>query len=61
MNSLQIVRKNKGLSQIDLAKKIGVKSNTICQYESGKRNPNIHILKKIAKALDCKIDDLIDK
>lgn len=61
MENLIKLRKSKSLSQEELGKKIGLGSNTISQYELGKRNPNIHILKKLAKALDCKIDDLIDK
>lgn len=47
------------MTQTQLADLIGVTSNAVCQYESGKRMPNIKILKKIANALDCTIDDLV--
>ena len=59
LEKLLKMRKIKGLSQIELAEKIGVKSNTISQYESGKRNPNFKILKKLAKVLNCTVDELI--
>ena len=47
------------LTQEELASRIGVKSNTISQYELGKRNPNVQMLKKIAEVLNCTVDDLI--
>lgn len=55
------MRKTNNLKQKDLAFKVGVKTNTISQYELGKRNPNPDILKKIAKALNCTIDDLLNE
>ena len=42
------LRIKNGLSQAKLAKKIGVKDNTICQYEKGKRHPNNKIWQKLA-------------
>lgn len=59
MNNLCNLRKNQGFSQEKLAKKLGVKTNTICQYETGKRSPNIETLKKIAEVLGCSVDELI--
>lgn len=53
------IRCRQGISQVDLAKAIGVTGSAVSQYESGKRKPNIEILKKIAQVLDCTIDDLI--
>lgn len=53
------MRKTNNLKQKDLASMIGVKTNTISQYELGKRNPNPDILKKIARVLNCTIDDLL--
>ena len=59
MNNLFIMRKSKGMTQVELAKKLNIKSNTLCQYEHGKRSPSIPTLKKIADVLNCKIEDLI--
>lgn len=59
MINIAMIRANKKMSQTELAKQIGVKSNTLCQYENGKRSPNIQTLKKIAQVLNCTVDDLI--
>lgn len=53
------IRCRQGISQVDLAKAIGVTGSAVSQYESGKRKPNIDTLKKIAQVLDCTVDDLI--
>ncbi len=47
-NRIKELRIKNGLSQGDLAEKIGVKANTICQYEKGKRHPNDKIWQKLA-------------
>lgn len=59
MNSLVKLREKQGLTQTKLSALVGVKSNTISQYESGKREPSIIVLKKIAKVLNCTVDDLL--
>lgn len=41
-----------GLTQKELAQKCGIKQSNISRLESGKANPTIKFLKKIAKALD---------
>jgi len=45
-------RTKKGLTQADLAKKIGTKQSAISRLERGTYNPSLAFLKKIAKALD---------
>ncbi len=60
MKKLIVLRNECKLTQKELAEKIGVKSNTVSQYELGKREPSIPILKKIAEVLECTVDDLID-
>lgn len=59
MLSLTSLRCKKGISQNELAEKIGITGSAISQYESGKRKPNIEVLKKIAQVLNCTVDDLI--
>ena len=49
------------MSQEELAQASGVSRVAIASYESGKRTPSISIAARIAKALGCKLDDLIDK
>ncbi|HCW03958.1 MULTISPECIES: helix-turn-helix domain-containing protein [Bacillota] len=54
---LRVLREEKGLSQAELAEKIGVSSKTISRYESGESNPRYpKIYDDIAEAL--KIDKL---
>lgn len=53
----QIIRKRlkKGLSQKQLAEKIGTKQSAISRLEGGNTNPSIAFLEKIAKALGGKL------
>lgn len=45
----------KGLTQSDLAKKIGTKQSAIARLESGNYNPSFAFLNKVAIALDTKL------
>lgn len=45
-------RLEKGLTQAELAEKIGTKQSAISRLESGSYNPSIHFLEKVAKALN---------
>lgn len=49
---IQAARKKAGLTQEQLAQKIDSATITIRQYESGKREPRIEQLRKIASALE---------
>lgn len=53
------LREESGKLQKDIAEYLGVAKNTYSQYESGKREPSIDKLKKLAKYYDCSIDYLI--
>lgn len=44
-----------GLTQKELAKKCGIKQSNISRLESGKSNPTIKFLQKIASALDAEL------
>ena len=45
-----------GLTQKALANKIGTKQSAISRLESGRANPSLSFLHKIAKALDTKLE-----
>lgn len=45
-------RMKKGMTQKQLAKKIGTKQSAVARFESGKSNPTLSTLKKIARELD---------
>jgi transcriptional regulator with XRE-family HTH domain len=49
------------MSQEELAQASNVSRVAITRYETGERVPSIAIAARIAKALGCKVDDLIDK
>lgn len=46
------------MTQEDLARKIGVRRETIVFLEKGKYNPSLKLAHDIAKTLNTKIDDL---
>ncbi len=57
---LKDLRNSAGLQQKQLAEKLGVTQATINGYESGKREPRIEMLIKIAALFNVTIDFLID-
>ena len=56
---LQELRKNKGLTQEELAEILYVSRTAISKWESGRGYPNIESLKEISKFFDVSIDDLL--
>lgn len=48
-------RVSKGLTQAQLAQKIGSRQSVIARLESGKANPTIAFLEKLAKAIGLKL------
>ena len=57
--NLKIARERKGISQKDLAERIGVAKSTYSLYESGNREPNVQTIKKIADILNVSADELL--
>lgn len=55
---LKIARMEKDISQIELAKMVGVTRQTIGMIESGDYNPTLKLCLAICKALDKTLDDL---
>lgn len=53
------VRKNKGLSQEDLAKHLGTKSPVVGRYERDEMKPSIDTANKLAEYLEVSLDYLI--
>lgn len=48
-NRIKKIRKDKGLTQVEFGEKIGVKGNTVTNYENGLRNPTDAILHSICR------------
>ena len=57
---IRTIRKEQGLSQIELAQKAGIAVNSVRLYESGKREPKIGSLRRIAQALGVDVYSLAD-
>ena len=52
------VRKKRGLTQEELARKVGVSRQTIVNVEQGRYKPSILLALKIAKVLDADVETL---
>lgn len=49
-------RTEKGLTQEQLARKIGTKQSAIARLESGRYNPTLNAMKKVAEALGARFE-----
>ena len=56
---LRAAREAAGLTQTQLADKVGVQQRDISRWENGRREPGVLIVKKMAQALGCSMDDLV--
>ncbi|MFH0922497.1 MAG: helix-turn-helix transcriptional regulator [Candidatus Micrarchaeota archaeon] len=57
-NKIRELRARFDLTQDDLARKVGVRRETILFLEKGKYNPSLQLAHDVAKALKTTIDDL---
>lgn len=57
-NRIKELRVKSNLTQDDLAKKAGVRRETIVFLEAGKYNPSLNLAHDVAKALETTIDEL---
>lgn len=53
------VRKRKGMTQKELAQRLGVTASAVSQYEKPGANLTQETLQKIAAALDCRVNELM--
>lgn len=60
MTAIYKYRKALDITQKQLGDLIGVTPNAITQYETGARKPDIITLKKLAVALHCTTDQLLE-
>lgn len=59
MEQLKILRKREGMTQAEVALKIGVDRSTYAKYESGQSEPNFEMLQKLASLYGASVDFLI--
>lgn len=57
-NKIREYRKRAGLNQGELAKKVGLKNNTISAYERGISTPRQNKLFELSQVFGCTVDDL---
>lgn len=57
-NRIKRLRKEFGLRQEDMAKKLGVTRQTIIAIENDKYNPTLELAMKIAKLLKMNVEDI---
>lgn len=61
MNKIKIFRKKNNMSQEKLAEIMGIKQNTISQWENEKRMPTLIQALKLANILETTVDNLYKK
>jgi transcriptional regulator with XRE-family HTH domain len=59
--SIRMLRKQRGLSQEDLAEAAGMSRNYISDIERGVRNPGLLVLVDLAKALRVSLRELVEE
>ena len=61
MEGLKAARLSKGMTQLELARKLGVVRETISLWERGTNRINSEMLVRISEVLECSIDFLCKK
>ena len=61
MSKIAELRKAAGLTQENLADKLGIKQGAIAMWESGKAMPRTDKLPLLAQLLGCTIDELFEQ
>ena len=56
-NKIKELRKERGFSQTELAKRAGTTQNTISSLETGQYSPTAYLSALICNALDCKWEE----
>ena len=55
MNRIKELRQKAGLTLVQLGQKVGMANNTLSQYETGKRFPNLEVWQKLADYFDVSV------
>lgn len=59
-NRLRQLRKDSGLTQVRLAEKARVSRSVIARFETGRTELSTRNLARIANALDCSMDEIVN-
>ena len=58
-DNLKIIRKNKKMSQEELAEKVNVSRQSVSKWENGDAYPEMNNILELCKIFNCKINDLV--
>lgn len=61
MNRIREHREKSKLTQLELSIEIGVERSAVAKWETGKTFPSSKTLPRLARLLNCSIDDLYEK
>ena len=61
MNRMRELRKERHLTMKELGQKVGMSESTISLYETGKHDPDLETLNRIADALGVTVDELLGR
>ena len=56
--ALKYYRRESGLRQSDIARRLGVSQNAVSSWETGRTEPNLGQISQLCKILDCPIEEL---
>jgi putative transcriptional regulator len=59
-NRLRVLRAERDWSQAELAKKLGVSTNTVNAIENGKYNPSLPLVFRMIRVLGVALEDIFD-
>ena len=57
--NLRLIRKNKGITQNQLAKQLGVDQTTITKWEKNRVKPRLDMVFKLSRVLDVDVNDIV--
>ncbi len=60
-HNIRYLRKNNGLSQEELADRVGKAKNNISSYENGRSTPPLETLLKMCDTFEVSLDELVNK
>lgn len=58
---LRQLRENSGLTQPELAAKLGINQSNIVRYENGTKIPTLPVAIQIADIFGCSLDSLVER
>ena len=58
--SLRAIRKDSGLTQTEMARRLGISQPTLNRLETAGQNVTLRTLTQVCRALRCKIGDLFE-